>query len=482
MNATWMLYLYPRDWRERYEEEFRAMLHGQPSTPADMLDILSGAVDAHLRPQVDATGDEPSPRGSRSTSPGQGSQAFFFAHMAFFILLNAALFIINGLVSRDTWWAWYSLWGTAMVLVLHAGITFPWRHYVGAHLALYAVLNTGLVAVNINQGGSAWSVWPAVSLGVLLVTHGLLAFGRVSLFRAHVLATALATVELMVLPVVVDGAPFTSLVINAAQLWVLVLAHWLVRFQRVSLFTAHLVTFLGIGVLLTLNNATDDSGIWWVRFPLVAWGMLLAAHAFITTRRDRSTGHERASMMLGDLGSRRRETPRQRRRRVFGFHGGSFALGTIILAVLDLMDQPSQWWSVWPIGVWLVILAMHAGWVLMPRRLVGAHLVGWVAGSVALIQIDVMTDGGPWWQWPVLWWGVVVAMHVGTLVPARTMALGVHLTGAVALGVALILTDRWTGDPAWWWYPVGAITFSVLMHFGWMLERSMARGGSIVRR
>src|SRR5690606_23045630 len=110
-----------------------------------------------------------------------------------------------------------------------------------------------------------------------------------------------------------------------------------------------------------------------------------------------STGSERASMMLGDLDVRAKESPRQRRRRVFGFHAGTFALGSVILAVLDLMDQPSQWWSVWPIGVWLVVLAVHAGWVLMPRRLVGAHLIGWVAGSAALVQIDAVTDSGPWW-------------------------------------------------------------------------------------
>lgn len=482
MNASWMLHLYPRAWRERYEDEFRAMLDGHPATPSDMLDILSGAVDAHLRPQVETSGGDPSPRDSRPTSPVQGRLAFFFAHVAFFMILNAVLFIINGLFTRDTWWAWYSLWGTAMVLVIHGGITFPWRSYFGAHLALYGVLNTGLVVINVNNGGPAWSVWTVVTLGVLLVTHGLLAFGRISLFRAHMLATALATLELLVVPLIVDDTVITSLVLNAAQLWVLVLAHWLVRFHRVSLFTAHLVTFIGMGTLLAFSNAIDDSGVLWVQYPLVAWGILLAAHAVLTTRRDRSTGSERASMMLGDLGARAKESPRKSRRRVLGFHAGSFVLGSIILVVLDLMDQASVWWAGWPIGVWLVVLAMHVGWVLMPRYLVGAHLVGWVAGSAALIQIDVMTDGDRWWQWPVLWWGVIVALHLGTILPVRTTALGMHIAGAIALSVALFFTNEWTGDPTWWWYPVAAIAFSVLMHFGWMLERQMARGGSAARR
>ena len=47
-----MVRLYPRAWRDRYEEEFVAMLEQGPMSIRDLFDITLGAVDAWLRPQV----------------------------------------------------------------------------------------------------------------------------------------------------------------------------------------------------------------------------------------------------------------------------------------------------------------------------------------------------------------------------------------------------------------------------------------------
>ncbi|MGG3471667.1 PSP1 domain-containing protein [Neobacillus pocheonensis] len=46
----WLIRLYPRSWRDRYQEEFIAMLE-QYERPriTDILDILFGAVDAHIQ-------------------------------------------------------------------------------------------------------------------------------------------------------------------------------------------------------------------------------------------------------------------------------------------------------------------------------------------------------------------------------------------------------------------------------------------------
>jgi len=44
--------LYPRAWRERYEEEFVAMLEQGPMSIKDLFDVALGAVDAWLRPQI----------------------------------------------------------------------------------------------------------------------------------------------------------------------------------------------------------------------------------------------------------------------------------------------------------------------------------------------------------------------------------------------------------------------------------------------
>jgi hypothetical protein len=43
--------LYPASWRERYGEEFLALLEERPPRPTDVVDIVRGAIDAHLFPQ-----------------------------------------------------------------------------------------------------------------------------------------------------------------------------------------------------------------------------------------------------------------------------------------------------------------------------------------------------------------------------------------------------------------------------------------------
>ena len=48
----WLLRLYPKAWRRRYGEEFAALLEEDRMTPAAVLDVIRGAFDARLRPQV----------------------------------------------------------------------------------------------------------------------------------------------------------------------------------------------------------------------------------------------------------------------------------------------------------------------------------------------------------------------------------------------------------------------------------------------
>jgi hypothetical protein len=45
---AWLISLYPRPWRERYADEFSALLEECLHSPMDMLDIFLGALDAHL--------------------------------------------------------------------------------------------------------------------------------------------------------------------------------------------------------------------------------------------------------------------------------------------------------------------------------------------------------------------------------------------------------------------------------------------------
>jgi hypothetical protein len=50
MDLRWMLRLYPRAWQERYRDEVNAHLEQRRATPATALDLLLGALDAHLAP------------------------------------------------------------------------------------------------------------------------------------------------------------------------------------------------------------------------------------------------------------------------------------------------------------------------------------------------------------------------------------------------------------------------------------------------
>lgn len=44
----WLIRLYPRRWRERYGEEFAALLQARPARPRDILDIVRSALEARI--------------------------------------------------------------------------------------------------------------------------------------------------------------------------------------------------------------------------------------------------------------------------------------------------------------------------------------------------------------------------------------------------------------------------------------------------
>ncbi len=48
MTAQQLVRLYPRTWKTRYGDEFVAMIGGDPLTVQQMVDIVSGAIDAWL--------------------------------------------------------------------------------------------------------------------------------------------------------------------------------------------------------------------------------------------------------------------------------------------------------------------------------------------------------------------------------------------------------------------------------------------------
>jgi hypothetical protein len=57
-----LLRLYPRAWRDRYGDELLALLEDRPASPLDLLDLIRGALDARLHPQLAGSAGEPTER------------------------------------------------------------------------------------------------------------------------------------------------------------------------------------------------------------------------------------------------------------------------------------------------------------------------------------------------------------------------------------------------------------------------------------
>jgi hypothetical protein len=52
VSGRWLLRLYPRVWRERYGAEMSAMLEEIRLTPAAVIDLVAGAIDARVAPHM----------------------------------------------------------------------------------------------------------------------------------------------------------------------------------------------------------------------------------------------------------------------------------------------------------------------------------------------------------------------------------------------------------------------------------------------
>jgi hypothetical protein len=54
VRADRLLHLYPRAWRERYGDEFLELVTDRPLNVGQVIDIVSGAIDAHLSSDIRA--------------------------------------------------------------------------------------------------------------------------------------------------------------------------------------------------------------------------------------------------------------------------------------------------------------------------------------------------------------------------------------------------------------------------------------------
>lgn len=130
----WLLHLYPIPWRERYGEEFAAVLDDAPLSPLLFCDVLLGALDARLH-LVDLTGRT----WTMLTRLRSSAVTVFGAYIAF-VLAGLAL---NGMLDDSPY-----------IKLMSARADLA-----DAYLAIEAGAIVALLAVVVGGLPIAWSIW-----------------------------------------------------------------------------------------------------------------------------------------------------------------------------------------------------------------------------------------------------------------------------------------------------------------------------------
>ncbi|HMK09925.1 MAG TPA: hypothetical protein VK449_12925 [Anaerolineales bacterium] len=162
----WLVGLYPRAWRERYGEEFEALLEASLHSPLDIVDVVLGAVDAHLGFPFEAEW-----KAMEIVNRQRTAILIVFAAYVGFIVAGLAFY---GLVDDSP---------AVPLLRTDPPLAAAWRTVqVGSVLGLLAILIGGLpLALSVlrhaarTRRGLPLLLVPAVALLALLAYVGLLA-------------------------------------------------------------------------------------------------------------------------------------------------------------------------------------------------------------------------------------------------------------------------------------------------------------------
>lgn len=99
------------------------------------------------------------------------------------------------------------------------------------------------------------------------------------------------------------------------------------------------------------------------------------------------------------------------RHRGLAMHGFILGVVAIDLLALNVLTNRETIWAVWPIGIWAIVFAAHAGATLVKPPVFGAHLAGGGAICLGLAIINLFHGGGVWFIWPTIAWLVTLGLH-----------------------------------------------------------------------
>jgi hypothetical protein len=210
-----LLAINPARWRQRYGEEFRAVLESRPLGPFDVADVLIGAIDARLVPRRHI--DSARLDGGHDVMLRIGGLGAVAGGVLLFVGIAAA----SSLGGSDTPWIVMAALGTLGILAALIGLS-AFQAYRDPRLAwaAFAIPGVGSLVSVIGMGGMAlvpdgdapfigtfspWAVW---MVGFLTTLVGSILFG-IATVRAAVLsrraAQALAWSALAVIVIALGG-------------------------------------------------------------------------------------------------------------------------------------------------------------------------------------------------------------------------------------------------------------------------------------
>lgn len=176
--------LYPQLWRDRYEDEFLALMSDRPSTARDRLDVVRGAIDARLHPQRGPA------RPGESVSQRPARLAAGLAMLGGVLWVATALAFHGAAVIIDLG---YKDSGSANLLGVAAGAATGLGCLLAASARPRQSVALRASAVAILLGSLALALpWPLVLLGFYGTLIATVAFGLIAMPRFGLMGIPLA--------------------------------------------------------------------------------------------------------------------------------------------------------------------------------------------------------------------------------------------------------------------------------------------------
>jgi hypothetical protein len=200
-----------------------------------------------------------------------------------------------------------------------------------------------------------------------------------------------------------------------------------------ALFYLHLFTFIGVNVLLIITNFLISPEAPWFIIPLTFWGLVLLAHYlgfFFFASRSAQRWRDSQSEKIG--------TVPLFWWMMFYLHLYLFLGSSFIMAIINYIVTPKEYWSIITIISWGMSVAIHYSITLIAFS---KNLETWREKKIASFQKNKVSERE-------------AMMLFGFWVAFRIHACLYTITNVLLIGIDVLLNHS---GQRWFWYPL----------FGW---------------